>query len=61
MIKYSMLISHSYNLDNLSWSAPKINAVVDLVKAQVAVGTPVDGIGTECHLSIRTATTGGPL
>ncbi|KAF8603341.1 glycoside hydrolase, partial [Ceratobasidium sp. AG-I] len=40
-----------YNLDSVSWSSPKINAVVNLVKTQVGAGTPIDGIGTECHIS----------
>ncbi|KAF8603053.1 hypothetical protein BDV93DRAFT_607116 [Ceratobasidium sp. AG-I] len=44
------LYINDYNLDNLGWAAPKVNAVVNLVKSQVAAGTPIDGIGTQSHL-----------
>lgn len=43
---------YSYNLDNMSWAAPKVNAIVDLVKAQVSAGTPIDGIGSQSHLEV---------
>ncbi|KAB5592315.1 Endo-1,4-beta-xylanase [Ceratobasidium theobromae] len=44
------LYINDYNLDNMGWAAPKVNAVVNLVKAQVAAGVPIHGIGSQSHL-----------
>ncbi|KAG9083809.1 Endo-1,4-beta-xylanase F3 [Ceratobasidium sp. 370] len=44
------LYINDYNLDNMGWAAPKVNAVANLVKSQLAAGTPVDGIGSQTHL-----------
>ncbi|KAB5592314.1 Endo-1,4-beta-xylanase [Ceratobasidium theobromae] len=44
------LYINDYNLDNMGWAAPKVNAVVNLVKTQVAAGVPIHGIGSQCHL-----------
>nr|QNS31429.1 XYN3 [Ceratobasidium cereale] len=39
-----------YNLDNMGWAAPKVNAIANMVKSQTAAGTPIDGIGSQTHL-----------
>ncbi|KAG8684978.1 hypothetical protein FRC08_013379, partial [Ceratobasidium sp. 394] len=42
------LYINDYNLDSVN---AKVNALVALVNRQKAAGTPIDGIGTEAHLS----------
>ncbi|KAG9100019.1 Endo-1,4-beta-xylanase F3 [Ceratobasidium sp. 370] len=44
------LYINDYNLDNMGWAAPKVNAIANMVKSQIAAGTPINGIGTQTHL-----------
>ncbi|QRV95263.1 endo-beta-1,4-xylanase [Ceratobasidium sp. AG-Ba] len=45
------LYINDYNLDNMGWAAPKVNAISNMVNSQIAAGTPIHGIGTQTHLS----------
>nr|QNS31431.1 XYN5 [Ceratobasidium cereale] len=44
------LYINDFNLDNMGWSAPKVNAIANMVKTQRAAGVPIDGIGSQTHL-----------